>query len=273
MIIKLVMLCIGINNKVNIHTTTFKTMHVVAEDAEPSGEVGGVVGSGDGGESGLCAPHGGAELGDEFFGGVGVVAESAGEVSVEAAGVSGPVDGFLSAPRWLVSSDSCCVRLLVVDDAACAGDGAFGGGADEVGVAVGPAGEVGEAVVIGGEHVGIYLHHNRKAGALVAINGGTDEFAKDLATHVAAMNPLYKSEAEIPADAKEKIIAFFEKETAESDKPAEIKAKILEGKVKGYLSEQTLIDQPFFKNPEETVGKALEKAGATVVDFVRIKLG
>ena len=131
----------------------------------------------------------------------------------------------------------------------------------------------GEAVVIAGEHVGTYIHHNRKAGALVAINGGSDELAKDLATHIAAMNPLYKSEAEIPTEEKDKVVAFFEKEIAELDKPADMKAKVLEGKVKGYLGEQTLLNQPFFKDPEQTVAKALESAGATVVDFVRVKLG
>jgi len=131
----------------------------------------------------------------------------------------------------------------------------------------------GEAVVISGEHVGTYLHHNRKVGALVAINGGTETLAKDLATHIAAMNPLYKSENDIPKEEREKIIAFFEKETQETDKPKDIQEKMLQGKVKGYLSEQTLLEQSFFKNPEQTVAQALSSAGATILDFVRIKLG
>ena len=113
------------------------------------GDVAGVVVPGCLAERGLGAPVGGAEFGDEFLDGVGVVAESSGELSGEPCGVSGPVGVFLSAPRCLVSSDSCCIRHLVAgEDAACAGDGTFGGRADEAGVAVGPAGEIGEAVVV-----------------------------------------------------------------------------------------------------------------------------
>lgn len=132
--------------------------------------------------------------------------------------------------------------------------------------------QMGDIHIAEGAIVGTYLHHNKKAGALVALSGGTPELAKDIAMHIAAMNPEYTTANDIPSDAREKVVAFFEKETAESDKPADIKAKMLEGKVQGYLKEKTLLDQPFFKNPDITVGKALEQSGASVISFVRVKI-
>ncbi len=134
--------------------------------------------------------------------------------------------------------------------------------------------QLGEIFEITGKVLGSYLHHNKKAGAVVALDGGTEALAKDIAMHVAAMNPQYIKAEDIHVDAREKSIQFFMKEVEEtaSEKPDEMKKKILDGKVATYLKEQTLLEQPFFKNPDMTVGAYVAKEGATVTAFIRYKI-
>ena len=134
--------------------------------------------------------------------------------------------------------------------------------------------QLGEILDIQGGVLGGYTHHNRKAGAIVSLSGGTEALAKDIAMHIAAMNPQYVKADEIPAEAVEKSTQFFMKEVEETagDKPEEMKKKILDGKVQNYLKEQTLNEQPFFKNPDMTVGQYAAKEGASVVSFIRYKI-
>lgn len=134
--------------------------------------------------------------------------------------------------------------------------------------------QLGEILDIQGGVLGGYIHHNRKAGAIVSLSGGTEALAKDIAMHIAAMNPQYVKAEEIPAEAIEKSTQFFMKEVEETagDKPEEMKKKILDGKVQNYLKEQTLNEQPFFKNPDMTVGQYAAKEGASVVSFIRYKI-
>ena len=129
--------------------------------------------------------------------------------------------------------------------------------------------EVGDVAVIEAPVMGVYVHDGRM-GTLVGLAGGTEALAKDIAMHIAAMNPEYKTRADVPADAAGKVRALFEEEVAGSDKPAEIKEKMLEGKIGTFFKERTLMDQAFIKNPDMTVEKVLAQAGATLVDFVRV---
>jgi elongation factor Ts len=115
--------------------------------------------------------------------------------------------------------------------------------------------------------------HGLKIGVVVALDGGTDELARDVAMHVAAAKP----EAVSPDDvapaviAKEREIAAAK--AAESGKPANIVEKMVEGAVKKFLAEVSLIEQAFVKDPETKVGQLLAKAGAKVTRFVRLEVG
>ncbi len=128
--------------------------------------------------------------------------------------------------------------------------------------------ELGKVEEIKGEILGCYVHGN-KSGVITSLIGGTKEIARDIAMHIAAMKPIYIDGKEITEKDKLKVKEVFEKEVATSDKPEEIKKKILEGKITTYFKEQTLIDQPFIKNPKITIGQLLGENKATLKYFVR----
>jgi len=120
--------------------------------------------------------------------------------------------------------------------------------------------------------LGAYRHGTR-IGALVAVEGGVAALAHDLAMHVAAASPRYLSTDEVPADvmAKEREI---ETEKAKGEgKPAEIVAKMVEGRLRKSLGEITLLGQPFVKDPDQSVEKLLKAAKATVRGFQRFEVG
>jgi elongation factor Ts len=124
--------------------------------------------------------------------------------------------------------------------------------------------------------VGAYLHGTR-IGALVAMKSGDDAVAKDIAMHVAAINPMRVSAAEVPAEEVARERAIFI-EQAKSDpktagKPQEIVDKITEGKVRKWLSEITLLGQPFVKDDKQTVEQYLKKAGGEVAAIMRFEVG
>ena len=122
--------------------------------------------------------------------------------------------------------------------------------------------------------IGSYIHGGR-IGVLVSMNGGSEELAKGVAMHVAAMNPAYVRAADVPADflAKEKDIALSQMSDKEKAKPAEILEKIVGGKVNKIISEVTLLGQPYVLDTNMTVGDALKKEGADVVTVVRLAVG
>ena len=120
--------------------------------------------------------------------------------------------------------------------------------------------------------LGAYRHGTR-IGALVALEGGDAALAHDIAMHVAAVNPEYLSVADVPAEmlAKEREIET-EKALAEG-KPAEIVAKMVEGRIRKTLNEKTLLGQPFVRDPDQTVEKLLKAAKAEVKAFRRFEVG
>ena len=123
--------------------------------------------------------------------------------------------------------------------------------------------QLGDVFVTEGSVLGVYIHNNKKA-TIVSLEGGNQELARDIAMHITAMKPEYIREEDITADAKNTMLEIFQKEIAEVNKPEEIKKKMLEGKISTYFKEKTLINQPFIKNPDETIGKILEKAKAKI---------
>jgi len=120
--------------------------------------------------------------------------------------------------------------------------------------------------------LGTYVHGGR-IGTLVALKGGDEALARDLAMHVAAVNPAYIDASGVPAAVLDKEREILAEQTRAEKKPPEIIAKMVEGRLRKYLAEITLVGQPFVKDPEITVEKLLKKAAATVVQFVRYEVG
>jgi len=123
-----------------------------------------------------------------------------------------------------------------------------------------------------GEVIGAYQHGN-KISVLTKLSGASDELAKDIAMHVAASKPVCISSDQVPADLLDKEREIFSAQAAESGKPAEIMEKMVEGRIRKYLNEVTLLGQSFVKDPDQTVEKLLKSAGAEVAQFVRYEVG
>jgi elongation factor Ts len=120
-----------------------------------------------------------------------------------------------------------------------------------------------------------YLHAGSRIGVIVALEKGDLELGKDIAMHVAAQRPQYLRAADVPAaaqDAERKVIAAQTAEQA-AGKPADIVQKMVEGKLRKYLSEITLLGQAFVKDPDQTVEKTLQARGGAVARFVRFEVG
>jgi elongation factor Ts len=120
--------------------------------------------------------------------------------------------------------------------------------------------------------LGAYIHGGR-IGALVVLKGGDEALARDLAMHVTAANPAYIDASGVPAAVLDKEREILAEQTKAEKKPPEIIAKMVEGRLRKYLAEITLVGQPFVKDPDTTVEKLLKKGGATVVQFVRYAVG
>jgi elongation factor Ts len=120
--------------------------------------------------------------------------------------------------------------------------------------------------------VGSYVHGTR-IGVLVALEGGDESLARDLAMHIAASRPQYVDESQIPADFLDKEREILVEQAKGEGKPAEIVARMVEGRLRKQLAEITLVGQPFIKDPDTTVGKLLAEHGATVKHFVRFEVG
>ncbi|MGV6852364.1 MAG: translation elongation factor Ts [bacterium] len=120
--------------------------------------------------------------------------------------------------------------------------------------------------------VGSYIHGGR-IGVLVELNGGDSDLAKDLAMHIAAINPQYIDDTQVPAEqlAKEKEILVAQ--AKESGKPDNIIEKMVEGRIRKFLAEITLVGQPFVKDSDVTVGKLLAQSNAKVANFHRLAVG
>jgi elongation factor Ts len=127
--------------------------------------------------------------------------------------------------------------------------------------------ELGKVEELTGPIIGNYVHNNKSA-VIVSLASGTKELARDLAMHIAAMKPAFTKAEDITEEDKKKVVEVFEKEVAESNKPEDLKKKMLEGKISTYFKEQTLMDQMFIKNPDITVGALLKNNNAVLVSYL-----
>lgn len=135
--------------------------------------------------------------------------------------------------------------------------------------------------------IGTYNHDSR-IGVLVEVNCETDfvarneiftDLVKDVAMHIAASNPQYVSSDEIPAEEQERVTNEFKEKAANDGKPADMLDKIVSGQVQKYFAERCLLDQPFIKNPDQTVGEFVKEHNARLGEnivvrrFSRLELG
>ena len=122
-------------------------------------------------------------------------------------------------------------------------------------------------------NLGLYVHSDSKLGALVVLNGGNSEMAKDIAMHVAAFNPLCLSKEDIDSEVLNREKAIYENQAQESGKPQEIMDKMVEGKLNRFLSEVSLLSQGFVKDADITVNEYISSEGASITSFSRLKVG
>ncbi|MFA9421092.1 MAG: translation elongation factor Ts [Gammaproteobacteria bacterium] len=126
-------------------------------------------------------------------------------------------------------------------------------------------------IVESDQGVSSYLHGTR-IGVLVD-SSATAEMGRDIAMHVAAVNPQFVNEQAVPAEFIEKEKDILIAQAQDSGKPPEIIEKMIQGRLKKFLAEVTLVEQPFVKDPEQTVGKLLAGAGASISGFIRYEVG
>ena len=121
--------------------------------------------------------------------------------------------------------------------------------------------------------IGAYLHSDRKLAALVSIDTDNMELAKDLAMHVSATNPTCLQSEDIDPELLERERSIFLAQAEESGKDESIMEKMVEGKVKRFLSEVTLVSQGFVKNPDQSIEELLKENNTSIIAFARLKVG
>jgi elongation factor Ts len=121
--------------------------------------------------------------------------------------------------------------------------------------------------------VGTYVHSNNRISVLVSLSGGEGDVAKDIAMHVAAVNPQVVKPEDMPEEVVAKEKEIFVAQARDSGKPEEIIEKMISGRINKFLSESSLVNQPFIKDPEIKVGKLAKDTGAEILSFVRFEVG
>ncbi|KNX37570.1 translation elongation factor Ts [Luteipulveratus halotolerans] len=149
---------------------------------------------------------------------------------------------------------------------------------DEANATIGEKIELKRVARLEGDTVVSYMHKTSpdlpaQIGVLVALKGGDESVARDIAMHVAAFSPTVLSRDEIDAETVENERRVAEATAKEEGKPEQALPKIIEGRVNSYFKDNVLLEQPFAKDTKKTIAKVAEEAGAEVVGFVRFKVG
>ena len=121
--------------------------------------------------------------------------------------------------------------------------------------------------------VAAYIHGGGKIGVLVSMTAGTEELGHDVAMHIAAANPGYLNREQVPTAELEHEKAVLTEQARNEGKPEKIIEKMVLGRIQKYYKEVCLVDQEFVKDPDQTVGKLVAAAGASVTEFTRFQLG
>lgn len=118
-----------------------------------------------------------------------------------------------------------------------------------------------------------YVHSNNRIAVLISLQGGDESLARDIAMHVAAINPMVVRAEDVSKDLLAKESEIYSAQARESGKPEEIIEKIISGRLRKYIAEVSLLEQPFVKDPDTKVVDLLKEAGADIVNFVRFEVG
>ncbi len=129
------------------------------------------------------------------------------------------------------------------------------------------------SVLVEGVNVGAYVHSTSKIGALVSMTAADAELAKDIAMHVTAVNPRVCSRDDMPAAELAKEEEIIKAQPDMAGKPDAIIEKMMVGRINKFLAENSLVEQPFVKNPDVKIGDLAKAAGAEVTSFVRLEVG
>lgn len=121
--------------------------------------------------------------------------------------------------------------------------------------------------------VGSYVHSNGRIAVVVGLEGGSEELARDVAMHIAAVNPRVAKPEDMPEDVVESEKNIIKAQPDMEGKPAEIVEKMMVGRIRKFLAENSLVEQQFVKNPDQKVGQLLKEAGADIQTFVRFEVG
>jgi elongation factor Ts len=121
--------------------------------------------------------------------------------------------------------------------------------------------------------VASYVHSNNRIAVLISLQGGDESLARDIAMHVAAVNPMVVRAEDVPEDVLAKESEIYSAQARESGKPEEIIEKMIIGRLRKFVAEISLLEQPFVKDPDTKIVDLLKEAGADVVNFVRYEVG
>ena len=122
------------------------------------------------------------------------------------------------------------------------------------------------------DNMGVYTHGAR-IGVVVSLTGGDEEISKDVAMHIAASNPICINNEGVPEEIVSREERIFQEQAASSGKPPEIIDKMIQGRMKKFFKEVTLLGQPFIKNPDMTVNELLKESKAEIISFKRYEVG
>ena len=118
-----------------------------------------------------------------------------------------------------------------------------------------------------------YVHSNNRIAVLISLQGGDESLARDISMHVAALNPMVVRAEDVPEEVLAKESEIYSAQARESGKPEEIIEKMISGRLRKFVAEVSLLDQPFVKDPDIKVSDLLKEAGADVVSFLRYEVG
>lgn len=123
------------------------------------------------------------------------------------------------------------------------------------------------------EIIGAYIHMGGRISVLVKLEGGSEEVAKNIAMHVAAINPEYLDRKEVPAEVRDRELEVLTEQAKNEGKPEHIVEKMVQGRLHKWLGEISLVDQPYVKDSDQTVGEYAKANDAKIKEFVRFEVG
>lgn len=143
---------------------------------------------------------------------------------------------------------------------------------NELIVKIGENLQLGSFDIIEGNIINAYLHSNKKIASVVVLSDGDEELAKEIAMHVAAMNPQYLRPEDVPADVIEKEKEIYREQLKSEDKPKDILEKIIEGKLNKFYQDVCLVKQVYIKDDKISIEELLSNNNASIEKFTRYSL-